>query len=218
MLPQKRRQRRRRNQVPTTQRTPLGYRDFSYASGNNATIGPYKVPLVQNLKRPPPTQQRVLPSKEQRVLDLLAQQTQSTKYRRTSGFNTSTPEPNMRVNTHDINNHSHQPTERRLTWEDEKVPVPGLNLKIDGNQSFQTNAEKWAQSEATEINSLIRSGAAISPIYDGPVQSERNESSRHINIRSHALRHEADFFTKQLPTPLYDQARRDLDANESYSN
>jgi hypothetical protein len=37
------------------------------------------------------------------------------------------------------------------------VPGPGLNLKIDGNQSFQTNAEKWAQSEATEINSLIQS-------------------------------------------------------------
>ena len=51
--------------------------------------------------------------------------------------------------------------------------VPGLNLKIDGNQSFQTNAEKWAQSEATEINSLNPS-SAISPIYDGPVQSERN--------------------------------------------
>ncbi len=40
--------------------------------------------------------------------------------------------------------------------------------------------------------------------------------ARHINIRFHALRHEADFFfTKQLPTPLYEQARRDLDANES---
>ncbi len=97
------------------------------------------------------------------------------------------------------------------------MPGPGLNLKINGNQSFQTNAEKWAQSEATEINSLIQS-CAISPIYDGPVQSERNESSRHITIRFHALRHEADFFTKPLPTPLYEQARRDLDANESYSN
>ncbi len=97
------------------------------------------------------------------------------------------------------------------------MPAPGLNLKIDVNRSFQTNAEKWAQSAATEINSLIQS-CAISPIYDGLVQSERNESSRHINIRFHALRHEADFFTKQLPTPLYEQARRDLDANESYSN
>ena len=97
------------------------------------------------------------------------------------------------------------------------MPGPVLNLKIDGDQSFQTNAEIWAQSEATEINSLNPS-SAISPIYDGPVQSERNESSRHINIRFHALHHEADFFTKQLPTPLYEQARRDLDANESYSN
>ena len=159
-----------------------------------------------------PTYIRVLPSKEQRVLDLLAQQTQPIKYKRTS-----TPKANMRVNTHDINNHRHQPTARRLTWADERVPGPVLNLKIDGDQSFQTNAEIWAQSEATEINSLNPS-SAISPIYDGPVQSEHDKSSRHINIRFHALRHEADFFTKQLPTPLYEQARRDLDANESYSN
>ena len=122
----------------------------------------------------------------------------------------------MRVNTHDINNHSHQPTARRLTWADERVSGPVLNLKIDGDQSFQTNAER-AQSEATEINSLIQYGE-ISPFYDGPVQSEHDKSSRHINLRFHALRHEADFFTKQLPTPLYEQARRDLDANESYSN
>ena len=79
------------------------------------------------------------------------------------------------------------------------------------------NAEKWTQSEANEINSLIQSGA-ISLFYDGPVQSELNKSSRHINLRFHALRKEADFFTKQLPTPLYEQARRDFDANESYSN
>jgi hypothetical protein len=113
----------------------------------------------------------------------------------------------MRVNTHDINNHSHQLTARRLTWADERVSGSVLNLKIDGDQSFQT----------TEINSLIQY-RAISPFYDGPVQSEHDKSSRHINIRFHALGHEADFFTKQLPTPLYDQARRDLDANESYSN
>jgi hypothetical protein len=68
-----------------------------------------------------------------------------------------------------------------------------------------------------EINSLIQLGA-ISPIHNGPMQIELNNRSRHINIRFHALRHEADFFTKQLPTPLYERARRDLDANESYSN
>jgi hypothetical protein len=71
------------------------------------------------------------------------------------------------------------------------------------------------------ITMIVDSGASqISPIYDGPVQSERNKRSRHINIRFHALRHEAevDFFTKQLPTPLYERARRDLDANKSYSN
>ena len=160
---------------PTTQRTSLyGYRDFSYASGNNASSGTYKVPLVYSFIKPPSTKQRVLPSKEQRVLDLLVQQTQPIKYRRTGGLNTTTPEANMRVHTHDINNHSHLPTARRLTWEDERVPGPALHLKINGNQSFQTNAEKWAQSEATEINSLIQSCAIISSIYDGPVQSERN--------------------------------------------
>ncbi len=92
-----------------------------------------------------------------------------------------------------------------------------LKTKIYGDQSFQTNAGKWAQSEATEINSLIQSGA-ISPFDDRPVQSEHNESSRHVNRRFHALRHEADFLTKQLSTPLYKQARRDLDVIESYCN
>ena len=130
-------------------------------------IGPSSAPDPTTLKRPH-LQQRVLPSKEQKVLDLLAQQTQPIKYKRTS-----TLKANVRVNTHDINNHHHQPTARRLTWADERVPGPVLNLKIDGDQSFQTNAEIWAQSEATEINSLNPS-SAISPIYDGPVQSERN--------------------------------------------
>jgi hypothetical protein len=52
------------------------------------------------------------------------------------------------------------------------------------------------------------------------MQSEY-QGSRHINKRFHSLRNnynEADFFTKQLPTPLYEQARRDLNANESSSN
>jgi hypothetical protein len=127
---------------PTTQRTPLyGYRDFSYASSNNATIGTYKVPLVHNLKRPPPTKQRMLPSKEQRVLDVLVQQTQPIKRRRTSGLNTTTPKSYKRVNTQDIDTHSHQPT-ARLTWEDERASGPVLNLKIDDDQSFQSNAGK----------------------------------------------------------------------------
>ncbi len=93
-------------------------------------IGPSSAPDPTTLKRPH-LQQRVLPSKEQRVLDLLVQQTQPIKYRRTSSFNTSTPKANMRVNTHDINNHRHQPTARRLTRADERVPGPVLNLKID---------------------------------------------------------------------------------------
>jgi hypothetical protein len=152
------------------------------------------------------------------VPDLLVQQTQPTKYRRASGLNTTTPEANMRVNTHDINNHGHQPTARRLTWEDERMSGPGLNLKIDGDQSFQTTAEKWAQSDANEINSLIQSGA-ISPIHEGPMQSERNQSSRHINQCFHWLHNdynEADFFTKQLPAPLYEEARQDLDVPARY--
>jgi hypothetical protein len=202
--------------APTTQRTPLyGYS----ASGNNATSGTYKVPLVHSLIKPPSAKQRVLPSKEQRVLDLLVQQTQPIKRRSTSELNTTTLKENKRVNTQDIEFHSHQPT-ARLTWEDERVSGPVLNLKVDGDQSLQTNAEKWAQSEATEINSLIQSGA-FSPVYDGPVQSELNESSRHINIRFHALRSkadfEADFLNKSLPTPLYEQLRRDMDANENFS-
>ena len=132
---------------PTTQRTPLyGYRDFSYASRDNATIGTYKVPLVHSLINPPSAKQRVLPSKEQRVLDLLVQQTQPIKRRSTSGLNTTTLKANTRVNTQDIDSHSHQPT-AGLTLEEERVSGPVLNLKIDGDQSFQTNAEKWPQSK-----------------------------------------------------------------------
>jgi hypothetical protein len=113
---------------PTTQRTPLyGYRDFSCASGNNATIGTYKVQLVHNLKRSPPSKQRVLPSMEQRVLNLLVQQTRPTKYKRTKRLSTTTPEANVRVITQDIKTYSH-PT-ARLTWEEERVSGLGLNLK-----------------------------------------------------------------------------------------
>jgi hypothetical protein len=91
----------------------------------------------------------VLPSKEQRVPEAFdqAQQMQPTKYNRmTISFNTMTPAAYMRVKAHDNNNQSHQPTATRLTWEDERVPAPGLNLKKDGDQSFQTNAEKWTNS------------------------------------------------------------------------
>jgi hypothetical protein len=109
----------------------------------------------------------------------------------------------------------------RLTWEEERVSGPGINLKIDGDQSFQTNAEKWAQSEATEINSLIQFGA-FNPVYNGPLQNGLNESSCHINTHFHALRSkaefEADFLNKPLPTPLYEELRRDRDAHEDYSN
>jgi hypothetical protein len=91
---------------------------------------------------------------------------------------------------------------------------------MDGDQSFQNNTEIWDQSEATEINTLIQSGA-FSPVNKGPAQSNLNESSRHINIRFHALRSkadcEADFLTKPIPTPLYEQLCRNILANENYS-
>ncbi len=148
---------------------------------------------------------------------MLVQQTQSIKRGRPRRSITTTFKANKRAHN---DSHNHQPT-ARLTWEEERVSGPVLNLKIDGDQSFQTNAEIWVQSEATEINSLIRSGA-FSPVYNGPAQSKLNESSRHINTRFHALRSkadfEADFFTKPLPTPLYKQLRRDMDANENYIN
>ncbi len=102
-----------------------------------------------------------------------------------------------------------------------KVPGPVLNLKIDGDQSFQNNPDIWAQSEATEINNLTQSGA-LSPVYNGPAQSNLTDSSRHINMRFHALRSKADcetdFLTKPIQTPLYKQLRRDILANEDYSN
>ncbi len=101
------------------------------------------------------------------------------------------------------------------------MPGPVLNLKIDGDQSFQNNPEIWAQSEATEISYLTQSGA-FSPVYNGPAQSNLNESSRQINMRYHAIRYKADceanFLTKPIQTPLYEQLRRDILANEDYSN
>ncbi len=203
---------------PTLKRTPIyAYQDFSCAEDDYVTSGTYKVPLVHNLNKNPDTIQRVPPSREQRVLDLLVQQTQPIKRGRPRGSITTTLKANKRTHN-DFN--SHQPT-ARLAWDEERVPGPVLNLKIDGDQSFHDNAESWAQSEATEINSLIQSGA-FSPVYNGPAQSNLNESSRHINIRFHALRSkadcEADFLSKPIPTPLYEQLRRDTLANENYSN
>jgi hypothetical protein len=204
--------------APTPQRAPIyAYRDFSYAADDYVTSGTYKVPLAHKLIKNPSTKQRVPPSKEQRVLDLLVQQTQPIKRGRPRGMITTTLKANKRAHN---DSHSHQPTAWR-TLEEERVSGPVLNLKIDGDQSFQTNAEIWAQSEATEIDSLILSGA-FSPVYNGPAQTKLNENSRHINTRFHALRSkadfEADFLTKPLPPPLYEQLRRDMDANENYSN
>ncbi len=128
-----------------------------------------------------------------------------------------TPSPYMRGKANDNTTHCNQLTARMLTWEDERVSAPGLSLKIDEVQSIQTSAEKWDQSKAKEINSLIQLGTA-SPIHNRPMQIELKKRSRHINQRFHWLRNncnEAEFFIKQLPTPLYDQTRRDSEANES---
>ncbi len=126
----------------------------------------------------------------------------------------------MRGKANDTTTHSNQLTARMLTWEDKRVSAPGLNLKLDEDQSFQTSAEQWDQSEAKEVNSLIRIGT-VSPIHNGPMQIELNKRSRHINQRFHWLRNnykEADFFTERLPTPIYEQTRRDFEANESSIN
>ncbi len=53
------------------------------------------------------------------------------------------------------------------------------------------------------------------------MQIELNKRSHHINQRFHGLRtdyNDADFYTKPLPTPLYEQLRRDLEANDSSIN
>ena len=151
------------------------------------------------------------------MLDLLVQQTQPIKRGRPRGSLTTALKAQKRAQD-DV--HSHQPT-ARLAWDDERVPGPVLNPKIDADQSFQNNPEIWAQSEATEINNLTQSGA-FSPVYNGPAQSNLNESSRHINMRFHELRSkadcEADFLTKPIRTPLYELLRRDILANENYSN
>ncbi len=58
--------------------------------------------------------------------------------------------------------------------------------------------------------------------YRANARKAPTKSSRHINTRFHALHSkadfEADFLNKPLPTPLYEQLRRDMDANENYSN
>ena len=130
----------------------LTKQDFSYED-DYVTSGTYKVPLVHKLNKNPDTIQR--------VLDLLVQQKQPIKRGRPRGSLTTALKAQKRAHN-DV--HSHQPT-ARLAWDEERVPGPVLNLKIDGDQSFQNNAEIWAQSEATEINSLIQSGA-FSPVYN----------------------------------------------------
>ncbi len=134
-------------------------------------------------------------------------------------YNTMTPSAYTRETNNDTKTHSNQLTARMLTWEDKRVSAPDLNLQIDGDQSVQTSAEQWDQSEAKEINSLIQIDA-VSPIHNGQMQIELNKRSRRTNQRLHWLHNnynEADFFTKQLPTPLYQQTRRNLEASESSS-
>jgi hypothetical protein len=126
--------------APTLNRTPIyAYQDFSYAEDDYVTSGTCKVPLVHKLNTNPDTIQRVPPSREQRVFGPLVQQTQPIKRGRPRGSIKKTP--NKRAHS---DFHSHQPT-TRLAWDEKRVPGSVLNLKIDGDQS-----------EATEINSLIR--------------------------------------------------------------
>ncbi len=122
-------------------RTPLhAYKDSSYATVDTAATVSYKDPLANNPKRPLPTKQRVVPSKEQRLPDASdqAQRMQPTKYRRmTIGFNTMTPAAYMRVKSQDNNNQSHQLTATRLTWEDERVSTQGQNQKNGPNRKLR---------------------------------------------------------------------------------
>ena len=91
----------------------------------------------------------------------------------------------------------------------ERLSSPGY-LQVDDDQTLQTNAEQWTQSEAKELHSILQQ-PAVAPIHNkGPMQIEHNKRFRHSNQRAHTLcnnYNEADFFTKQLPTPLYKQLR-----------
>jgi hypothetical protein len=121
-------------------------------------------------------------------------------------------------NVEDTTTHSNQSTARMLTWEDQRVSSPGY-LQVDDDQSLPTNAELWNHLEAKELNSIIQHGA-VTPIHNGPMQIEHNKRSRHSNQRFHTLRNnynEADFFTKQLPTPRYEQLRRNVQTSERSS-
>jgi hypothetical protein len=121
-------------------------------------------------------------------------------------------------NVEDTTTHSNQPTARMLTWGNQRVSSSG-HLQVDNDQSLPTNAELWNQSEAKELNSIIQH-AAVTSIHNGPMQIEHNQRSRHSNQRAHTLRNnytEADFFTKQLPAPIYKQLRRNIQTSESSS-
>ncbi len=105
---------------------------------NYVTSGTYnKDPLVHKLIINPSTTQRVPSSREQRMLDLLIQQTQRIKHGRPRELITTTLKATKRAH---IDSHSHQPT-ARLTWEEERASGPVLNLKIDRDQSFRTNSK-----------------------------------------------------------------------------
>jgi hypothetical protein len=97
----------------------------------------------------------------------------------------------------DTTTHSNQPTARMLTWKDKRVSSPGENLQVDDDQSLQTNAEQWDQSEAKEINSIIPQGA-ITPIHNGPMQIELNKRSRHPAISTNASMGFATITTKLI--------------------
>ncbi len=100
-----------------------------------------------------------------------------TRQRLPTDYSTMTPLAYTREDN-DTKTHSNQHTARMLTCEDKRVSAPDLNLQIDGDQSVQTRAEQWDQSQAKEINSLIQMGA-VSPIHNGADKCRSSSKNAH---------------------------------------
>ncbi len=127
--------------APTLQRKPIyAYQEFSYEEDNYVTSGTYKVPLVHQLNKNPDTIHWVPPSREQRMLDLLVQQTQPIKRGRPRGSTTSTLKATKRAHN-------------------ERVPGPVLNLKIDGINHFKI-MQKFGPNRK-RLRSIVSSNLAL---------------------------------------------------------
>ncbi len=109
------------------------------------------------------------------MLDLLVQQTQPIKRRRTSGLNTTTLKANKRVNTQDIDSHSRQPTVR-LTWEEERVSGPG-----NGGLPHLSFIKRKPQPLGTELKSVCEGTFGICmfmEIQKGKIRMARKKWAR----------------------------------------